>query len=250
MILQFQENATKWKKAGRQAGGSVSCNVRATWHNTQGSPSLKWNQQICWACSLGSFLPLTILVLHALWVKCWLLPCNQGQKPLLTTPLQDSRALMPLCLQPLLCQQAAQHFGLTLYLLQLSISDIKASGTPVRFSSLMLIIGTKPKKHDHSSNNVSDDQCDKRAHIRNKKEPIDDGGHRSNANAGSASPVTGCDTTPIKGGKEWEPLINIGDTESDRHDPAPKHNNIRSGCSLPHVQPECSNGVQPKNQEQ
>ena len=129
---------------------------------------------------------------------------------------------------------------LTLPPLALSMSTIEASSTPGWFSSLMLIVGSKPKKHDYFSNSVSDDQCDKRAHIRIKVEPINNGG------AGSAPPVARCDTAPIEGGGEWEPLINSGDAESDRHHPAPKHSNISSGCSLPDVQPESSSGVQPQ----
>ena len=87
-----------------------------------GKSSLKCNQWTWWGCSLGSFLPLAILVqlLHAPWVKCWPLPCNWEWKPLLTTPHQDLRALMPLCLWLLLCQHAAQYFRLALHLLQLS----------------------------------------------------------------------------------------------------------------------------------
>ena len=67
--------------------------------------------------------------------------------------------------------------------LALPISDIEASSTPVRFSPLTLIVGTKPKKQDWAFNSVFDDQCDKRACIRIKKDYIDDGGHRSNVNA-------------------------------------------------------------------
>ena len=89
----------------------------------------------------------------------------------------------------------------------------------------MLILGTKPKKHDPSSNSVSDDQHDKSAHIGIKKESISDGGHGSNVHAGSAH---------IKAGSEWEPLINIRNAKSD------------SGCSLPQVQSESSNGAHPK----
>ena len=80
------------------------------------------------------------------------------------------------------------------------MSNIEASGTPVRFLSLMLIIHSKPKKHDHSSDSTSNDQCDKRACIGIKVDPIDDRGHRSNVNAESAPLVAGCDTAPIKGG--------------------------------------------------
>ena len=38
-----------------------------------GKSWLKWNQWTWWCCSLGSFLPLTILMQlpHAVWVKCW-----------------------------------------------------------------------------------------------------------------------------------------------------------------------------------
>ena len=73
------------------------------------------------------------------------------------------------------------------------MSDIEASGTHVWFSSLTLFIRTKPKKCDHSSDSVSDNQSNKRACIRIKKESIDNGGHGSNVNDGSA---------PIEGGKE------------------------------------------------
>ena len=74
--------------------------------------------------------------------------------------------------------------------LALLMSDIKASGTPVTFSSLTLIVGTKAKKHDHSSDSASDNQCEKRAHIRMEKDSIDDGGYNSNVNARSAPLVT------------------------------------------------------------
>ena len=62
-----------------------------------GKSSLKWNQWTQWGCSLGSSLPLRILVwlLHAPWVKCWPLPCNWGQKVFAnnTTPgLESSHA--------------------------------------------------------------------------------------------------------------------------------------------------------------
>ena len=88
----------------------------------------------------------------------------------------------------------------------LPISNIKAYGTPVGFSSLMLIVGTKPKKCDHSS----DDQCNRRAHIRISIGPIDDGGNGSNVNAGSAPHVARCDTTPIKGGRSESPSLISG----------------------------------------
>ena len=99
--------------------------------------------------------------------------------------------------------------------LALSLSNIKASGTPVRFSSLMLIVNTNSKNHDHSSDNVSDDQHDKRVYIRIKIEPIDDDSHGSNVSSGSAPQVSGHDTIPIKGGGGLKSLINIGDAESD-----------------------------------
>ena len=67
----------------------------------------------------------------------------------------------------------------------LPMSDIKASDTQVRFSSLTLIISTKPKKCDHSSDSASDDQHDKRAHVRIEKEPIEDNNYGSNVNTGS-----------------------------------------------------------------
>ena len=86
--------------------------------------------------------------------------------------------------------------------LALPMSYIKASGTQVRFSSLMLVISTKPKKRDCSSDSVSNDQPDMRACIGIKKESINDGGHGSNVNARSAPQVTRCDTTPIEGGGE------------------------------------------------
>ena len=41
--------------------------------------------------------------------------------------------------------------------LVLPMANVEASGTPVRFCSLTLIIGTTPNKHDCSSNSVSDD---------------------------------------------------------------------------------------------
>ena len=84
----------------------------------------------------------------------------------------------------------------------LPMSDIKASGTLVRFSSLTLIMSTKPMKCDCSSYSVSNSQHDKRACIRIKIEAIDDGGHRSNVNVRSAHLVAGCDTTPIKDDRE------------------------------------------------
>ena len=82
------------------------------------------------------------------------------------------------------------------------MSDIKASSTLVGFSSLILIVSTEPKKHNSSYDSVSDDQCNKRAHLGVKVEPIDDGGHQSNVNTRSAPPVTRCDAAPIKGGRE------------------------------------------------
>ena len=128
----------------------------------------------------------------------------------------------------------------------LPTSDIKASGTPVRFSSLTPVISMKPKKSDHSSGSAPDDQCDKRGHTGIKKEPIDNGGYKSNVNAGSAPLVSKHDTAPIEGGREKEPLANIRDAEHDKHDPAHKHINVNSGCSLQHVQPKCGNRVEPK----
>ena len=104
------------------------------------------------------------------------------------------------------------------------MSNIKVSGTPVRFSSLTLIISTKPKKYDYSSDSASDDQHGKRAQIRIEKELIADGGYGSNVNIRSA------------------PLV----TEHDKHDPTHKHSNISRGCSLQHVQPGSGNGAQPK----
>ena len=114
----------------------------------------------------------------------------------------------------------------------LPMSDIKASGTPAGFSSLMLIISTKPKKHDHSSDSASDDQCDKRAHIGIMKQPIDDGSYESNVNARSAPLVAKCDTASIEGGREQETLTDIRDAEHDKPDPAHTYSNVNSGCSL------------------
>ena len=128
----------------------------------------------------------------------------------------------------------------------LPMSNIKASSTPVRFSLLMLITGTKTKKYRHSSDSVSGDQHNKRACIGIKKEPIEDNSHASNVNAGSDLLVTGCDTTPTEGGREQEPLTDIRHAASDRCDPTPEHSNVSSWCSLPHVQSESSNRVQLK----
>ena len=114
--------------------------------------------------------------------------------------------------------------------LALPMSDIKASGTPVGFLSLMLIVTTKPKKHNHSSNSASNDQCNKRAHVRIKKESINGGGFRSHVNTRSVPLVTKHDTAPIEGGREQEPLTNIGDAKCDKHNPIHKHSNVSSEC--------------------
>ena len=86
--------------------------------------------------------------------------------------------------------------------LALPMSDIHASGTPVRFSSLMLIVSTQSRKCDHSPDSVSDDQCDKRAPISMKVEPIDDGSHGSNISARPAPLITVYDTKTIEGDGE------------------------------------------------
>ena len=51
----------------------------------------------------------------------------------------------------------------------LPMSDIKASGTPVGLSSLMLAVNPKLGKHDHSVNSAPNDQCGKRACIGTKE---------------------------------------------------------------------------------
>ena len=78
---------------------------------------------------------------------------------------------------------------------------------------------------------------DKRAHVRGRKESISDGGYGSNVIARSAPLVAKCDTTTNEGGREQEPLTDIGGAERDKHDPTQKHSNVSSGHSLQHVQP-------------
>ena len=56
--------------------------------------------------------------------------------------------------------------------LALPMSNIQASGTPLGFSFLMLVIGTQSKKQDCFADSVSDDQCEKRACIRIKAESL------------------------------------------------------------------------------
>ena len=73
-------------------------------------------------------------------------------------------------------------------------------------------------------NSASDDKCNKRAHIRIEKEPINNGSYGSNVNAGSA------------------PLI----TKHDKQYSAHKHSNVNRGHSLQLAQPRSSNGAKPK----
>ena len=143
-------------------------------------------------------------LLHALWVKCW--PCHATEGESLCWQHHSRTWELP-CLS--VCSFFCVNKQPTLWAhilppLALPMSNIGASSTPVRLSSLTLIISSKPKKFGHSSNIVSDDQHVKRAYIGIKVKPIDDGGQGSNVNTGSAPPVTRCDTAPIKGGREWE----------------------------------------------
>ena len=82
-----------------------------------GRSSFKWAQWTQWGCSSGSFLLPTVLVQfpHALGMTCSPLLWNQGWKPLLTTPLQGSRALMPLHPHLYQHQQAAKCVELILH---------------------------------------------------------------------------------------------------------------------------------------
>ena len=153
----------------------------------------------------------------------------------------------PLSTASLASTSSPAHWACTLPPPALPMCNIQASWNPVRFSSLTLIIGTQSKRHDHSTDSASDDQHDKRAHIGIKVEPINDGSHGSNISAGSAPLVTMCDTTPFKGDGEWDPLFNIRDAMSDRHDPTSEHSNFSSGHGHPSVQPRSSDRVQPKN---
>ena len=214
---------------GWQTGGPVSWGVRAICHHIHGGPLSNESSRLSEVAHLAQFY-------------CWQswcgfqMLCGWSAHCCLTT--EDGG----LCsIGELSCPSVYSFTGINnspaCWACPLppptpSISDIQVSCTPVRFSSLMLIISTPSRKCDHSSDSVSNDQCDKRAHIGIKVEPINDGSHGSNISTRSAPPVTVYDTSPIKGDGEWEPLFNTGDAES--------------GCGLPPVQPRSSNTVQPK----
>ena len=243
-------HTSKIQAVGWQAGRTASHGAQVIWHHIQGGPHsggssrlgeaahlvLFWNWQFWYSsCALYGW---SAHCCHATGVGAF------ADDP--TPGLESSHT--PLSMASLVSTNSPVHWVLTLLPLALPMSDIKVSDTLVGFSSLTLIIGTQSKKCDHSSDSVSDDQHDKRACIRIKVEPIDDGSHGSNVNTGSFPPVTVCDTTPTEGNGEWNPLFDIRDAESDRCDPTSEQSNSSSGGSLPPVQPGSGNGVQPQTQ--
>ena len=75
-----------------------------------------------------------------------------------TTPgLKSSHA--PLSAASPVSTSNPAHQAYTLPSLALPMSKTEAPGSPAGFSCLRLIISSKPKKCDHSSDSISDDQC-------------------------------------------------------------------------------------------
>ena len=227
MIVQFQKEATKQKEKLADKQEDLKATMHKQ-HNTmlrevlpQMEPVdsvrlLTWFSLYHWHSWCNSFMLHGWGVGHSCATEggsfCW--QPTPGLKSLHASPSVSSPVLTS---SPVLWAHSPPP-------LALPMSITKASGTPVRFSLLVLIIGTRPKKHEHFSNSASDDQCNKRAHIRIKKEPINDGSYGSNVNARSA------------------PLV----TKHDKHDPTHKHSNISSGCSLQQIHHESGNGTKPQ----
>ena len=222
MMLLFQEDATQWKKklADKQEDQQAAVHEQ---HDTTLREVLAQVEPVDLVCLLTWFFSTTInpgaALAHSVAqvLAVAMHPRAEAFAENTTPRLESSHA--PLSMASPVSRSSPALQVHTLSSLVLRMSNIEASGTPVRYSSLTLVIGIKPKKCDHSSNSASDDQCDKRAYIGIKKEPINDISHGTNVNARSALLIARCDTAPIKGGREQEPLINIRDAKSDRHDP-------------------------------